>query len=247
MSVLQFLLIASILDTLWVSAPSESPSSGCGLLGRVRAHEVDGQARRAASASGVTPGTATPGFTTPGAATPRVAAPGPGVLIADPQDLLQQLHVRGQKLGTVTPLVVRVLSLLVFNALVLWSDFGAALVGHRQQQRAGLRASLGWERQLLGPLGPPAVPGLDTDGRWCDPGATNCSCVTRTFSRAPPPSQPPRKSTPSTPRDPYWEEAMSYSVPWHTQLVYIVMLIVLVVGVPRCPVVLENACTFLMC
>ncbi|XP_034253318.1 uncharacterized protein LOC117652478 [Thrips palmi] len=224
-TVIKFLVMASILDSVWVSGPRQTGSS-CGLTG--------------ATTAPLRPLDLSP---------PCPPSPEPANVNnasrLEVQEALLQLNTtardclrRPGELSGASPTLRRVLSVLLSNAFVVWSNFGAALVASPQP------------RWLPGVPGGGGDPGTATS--WRLPGPDDLDGL--------PAEKGATSPGPSSPR-PWTAEASSAvqdearvdaarttdSVPWYVQLAYFATLVVVVVGMPCCPAVLQNACGFLMC
>ncbi|KAK3926863.1 Putative zinc metalloprotease mll0638 [Frankliniella fusca] len=272
-TVIKCLLMASILDTVWVSGPPRT-GSPCALVG---------------SEGGDPPGQR------PGQRPSPVTPPSPAPLPLEVQDALRKLNISVEdcvrrpdslRMASVAPTAMRVFSILLFNAFVFWSDFGAALFGSATPpvRRGGqsMMAPPGsfplTDEMSFGDMASEKTPwnsevpvntwatgeaatfkrvassecyavavekcstlrsanGNVTSSLSDEAGVGKlCSSVLRT-------GVGPAKGAPSEPD----AEEYEVHVPWLVQLFYIVMLVVMIVSMPCCPAVFENACTFLMC
>ncbi|KAJ1531921.1 hypothetical protein ONE63_000563 [Megalurothrips usitatus] len=241
-TVIKFLLMASILDSVWVSGPPQE-GSACGLVGSGPGHQE-----------------------APVDDIPALRIP------LEVRESLRQLNISAEdcsrhpdelRLGAATPTVVRVLSLVLFNAFVVWSDFGAALLGPVAPAAPGLPR---WLDAGSGVRSPDiALRGASAASYGGCPGGsepwTSAPACLAASAAAPPPACPPAaprtrraaainasaapKTSPAKSDDLY--DAQDFAVPWFVQLFYVVTLVLVIVGSPCCPVVFENACTFLMC
>lgn len=233
--------MASILDSVWVSGPQQTGSS-CGLTGAA----MDRPARRPLDLSPAGPA---------GPAAPEPAA-NVSRLPAEVQEALLQLnrtaedclrHPDELRLSGAAPTLLRVLGVLLFNAFVLWSNFGAPLVA--PPIVAPSRLMLG-----SGAAGIDGLPSWRPDGKQRmtpsgvssagDEEVASAVQAARAAAETSGGEDASRSSTLSRTAAPDSEAVV---VPWSIQLAYFATLVVVVVGIPCCPTVLENACVFLMC